>query len=121
MFLKDLDTWPIFQLPDSFITKYPSFFEIRWRLHAPEAAICRRLFNCVASTLTMNGKNEYCCLVIKRLAFRLERSLYRCTNRGRGTHQSSLSPWFKCYERCYQWIRCAGSFIVNDLVVSQTF
>ncbi|KAI6176537.1 Bifunctional protein NCOAT [Aphelenchoides bicaudatus] len=55
MFLKDVDNWPIFKLPASFLEKYPSFIELRWRNHVQEAAWCRRQFVCACSALAMNG------------------------------------------------------------------
>lgn len=56
MFLKELEQWPVLHLPKTFLQKYPSFIEIRWRNSIQEAAWVRRLFQCVASALTLNGK-----------------------------------------------------------------
>ncbi|KAI6217820.1 Bifunctional protein NCOAT [Aphelenchoides fujianensis] len=56
-FTEDLKKWPLLNLPDSFLNRFPSFVEIRWKNHVPEAAWVRRMFQSAASTLAMNGSN----------------------------------------------------------------
>ncbi|KAI6192467.1 Bifunctional protein NCOAT [Aphelenchoides fujianensis] len=56
-FMEDLNKWPLLNLPDSFLNRFPSFVEIRWKNHVPEAAWVRRMFQSAASTLAMNGSN----------------------------------------------------------------
>ncbi|KAI6214663.1 hypothetical protein M3Y94_00295100 [Aphelenchoides besseyi] len=62
-FNSDLNGWPLLQLPESFLSKFPSFIEIRWKDHIVEAAWVRRMFQCAASTLAMNGSNGLFTLV----------------------------------------------------------
>ena len=71
-FTKHIAEWPLLQLPEAFLEKYNSFVNIRWRHFQPEAAWVRRLFQCTAATLAMNGETARLKFADHRCAFQAQ-------------------------------------------------